>query len=243
MRSSITVADLKVLVSNQINTMTTAGEVFTAYDVTKALRKDNPGTNILHRDIRLIVDSIFVGAEMDAGYNRDLITLQSGDTAYSYFPAGKQAIDHPFADPNAAQGVVQPTGDDDDDDNSDGNGIVQPPPVDGGQSTTSDGTQTADSEVVEVTKESRIAVPQPLLRKISMTTNSNVYVSLTDDPAKVFVHKGVSGMKQDACLMVNGDGRLRLAARALSNKFNKNYDQYKVEVVGDKIEITPVEPA
>ncbi len=82
---------LNVKINNQ--------EVFTAFDVTKAIRKEiedrNESDKVAHGDTRNIVTNEFVTGEM-SGYNRELRTLNvPGDPeAFVYYPDGKSADDH-----------------------------------------------------------------------------------------------------------------------------------------------------
>jgi hypothetical protein len=162
---------------------------------------------------------------MDVNYNRTLVELKNDQQAFVYFVNSKTAYDHSFVKPFKPLDPVTLNGINDVDDSD----------IDDSDST------TRDSEVVEVTKESRISVPQALLHKLNFKVGDVVYISLTDDEDKVFVHDGTAAFTKDAKLVINSDGRLRLSAAALSNKFGQNYTQYKCTEDSFVIEITPVD--
>jgi hypothetical protein len=159
---------------------------------------------------------------MDVNYNRTLVDLKNDKQAFIYYPNNKTAYDHSFAKPLDTT-TLNGIGDVDDSDIDDSDSTIR------------------DSEVVEVTKESRISVPQALLHKLNFKVGDVVYISLTDDEDKVFVHDGTAAFTKDAKLVINSDGRLRLSAAALSNKFGQNYTQYKCTEDSFVIEITPVD--
>jgi len=60
-------------VKDQINEWTDDKIMFTAYDVTVALR--NGGERVKHSDIKTIVHDLYVQGEMDTGYSRQMVNV------------------------------------------------------------------------------------------------------------------------------------------------------------------------
>ncbi len=127
------------------------GEVFTAFDVTLAVRnaekqKPNPET-ILHDDVRNIVNNEFVTSQI-AGYDRELCTLDLSNSpqAFVYFPDTKSATDHQLVD---SVPVSQP--------------MSQPM----SQPAIAASTVDLDVDEVKTTKEGRVQIPRDLTSQVT----------------------------------------------------------------------------
>ena len=120
------------------------GEVFTAFDITSAVRNEIKNDTITHKDVRNIVHNEFITQQMQ-GYDRELCTLDiSGSPqAFVYFPDTKQASDHPLV----SVGSTTDSTDELDDDE-------------------------LDDDEYKTTKEGRIQIPRKLLNKVSPVSGS-----------------------------------------------------------------------
>ena len=120
------------------------GEVFTAYDLTLAVRKTTKDC-VRHEDVRNILNNEFVTSQM-AGYDRELCTLDLSNQpqAFVYFPDTKSASDHSLV--NAPSGSIS---------SHIGSPIITPSPT----------VILADDEVA-TTKEGRVQIPRKLTSQI-----------------------------------------------------------------------------
>lgn len=79
-----------------ISELTGKDVVFTAYDVTRAIRKDNATMNVPHVDVKEMVVSEYNDNYSDI-YERTLTELTVGQHAFVYHPDGVSALTHPWA--------------------------------------------------------------------------------------------------------------------------------------------------
>jgi len=151
-------------------------EVFTAFDITLAVRAKNPDT-ILHRDVRNVVSNEFVSRELDR-YSRELCSLNiSGNPqAMVYFPDDKSADEHLLVDK-----IYSPDNTDDDD------------------------AISNDPDVVNLTTEGRVNIPQKLLSQVSPTGGSYDFT--------------VNGDLK--CIIPDKDSRVRLSLKSMGFIGNK----------------------
>jgi len=121
------------------------GEVFTAFDITLAVRKDEAG-KVPHHDIRRILNNEFDTGQL-GGYDRELCVLNAANKpqALVYFPIGQVASDHPLVDSSSS-----------------------PTPVSSTDSTDS----TDDLDVITMTAEGRINIPKNVLEQVTPTGSS-----------------------------------------------------------------------
>lgn len=124
-------------------------EVFTAFDITTAVRAATADT-VIHNDVRSIVNDDFIASKM-VGYNRDLVTLDLSNSpkAFVYFPDTKQAEDHPLVTMAAVSIPSIPST------------PVSTPAV------------TLDADEYKTTKEGRVQIPRKLLSQV--TPNAGTY--------------------------------------------------------------------
>jgi hypothetical protein len=79
-----------------IGSMTDRDAVFTAFDVTKQLRIENPTMNVLNVDVKEMVLSLY-NSEFCEDYGRRCIDLTVSAKAYVYYPIASSPYDHPLA--------------------------------------------------------------------------------------------------------------------------------------------------
>jgi len=156
------VTSVDVDVKEVVDSFTSAGDVFSAYDVTKKVNSPDPVAR--HFVIKGIVHSLYLNGELNAAlYSRELITLDVGNDdaeAWVYFPSNKTAYDHPLAKSQSASIT------------DNGSGV---PVLDLGDGTTDPAT-TDDSITVEVTEAHRIQIPKKILNKVTVTSTNEYNV-------------------------------------------------------------------
>jgi len=93
-------AMLEQKIRAKVWSMVRGTETFTAFDVTTALRAENPNMSILHYEVRTVVHDMFENDEFfDGGdYQRTLVKLKCGPNALVFHPDGFDPLDHPEAD-------------------------------------------------------------------------------------------------------------------------------------------------
>ena len=133
------------------------GNVFTAFDVTLAVRDKNDGDTVMHNDVRNIVNNEFIAQHM-VGYKRELRTLDlpNSPQAFVYYPDGETAEIHPLVSGTA----------------------TVPDNTDDGDTTVDD---LGDDEY-KLTAEGRIQIPRNLLSKV--TPNAGSYDILVNGTLK-----------------------------------------------------------
>ena len=77
--------DIEMLVADQINLFIGKGDMFTAYDVTMAIRQAHPTIKIKHDDVRPLVHQAMEAAVVSGVYEREAATFGT-DTATRYLP-------------------------------------------------------------------------------------------------------------------------------------------------------------
>ena len=70
--------------------------IFTAFDVTKRIRVENPTMDVPHEDVKEMVQDCFYN-DFYEDYCRKCIDLTVSARAYVYYPTGKSPYDHPLA--------------------------------------------------------------------------------------------------------------------------------------------------
>ena len=134
-------------IQNKVAEFVAEGKVFTAFDVTKALRSEFPDFEERHRGVRRVVRSTQMDGYDSAGVN----LVVAGDKAYAiaYFPTGKAATDHPLA-------------------------IAVDPSVKGATDTIADAIASVSTDgstpVLFKTKDDRIQLPKYILDKFPSAT-------------------------------------------------------------------------
>lgn len=85
-RMPISQSDLELLVADQINQRTAAGDIFTAYDITLGLRDANPACDIPHDAVRRAVHGQMEALVQNQLYASETASFGS-DSALRYLPA------------------------------------------------------------------------------------------------------------------------------------------------------------
>lgn len=124
------------------------GDVFTAYDITIAVRAAS-SENIHHGDVQKALFDRFNVNDL-AGYDRELKTLDliNNPQAFVYFPDTKQASDHALVSVSAVSSHVSIP-------------VVSTPAV------------TLDADEYKTTNEGRVQIPRKLLSQV--TPNAGTY--------------------------------------------------------------------
>jgi len=144
------------LVLEVLDEKTKGQDVFTAFDVTMAVR-EKTNDRITHNDVKTIVSDQFVTGQMDSAYDREIkpLTISTVVDPFVYFPDTKCSEDHPLVD-----GVGST-------DNSVGGGTDSC-----GGSTDSVDDSTDDPDVHKLTAEGRVNIPKDMLAKVSPSCGS-----------------------------------------------------------------------
>jgi len=155
------------------------GQVFTAFDVTQALRAD--GSIVRHHEVRSIVQGLWMSQDaVFDGMERDQIVIQQiNEPSLAYHKLGQDPNDHPNA--------VKPVDADDDDDDVPGLGAGFGDPL-GRQVTGVPGltppaapaTKPAGKVTLEVEAEGRLNVPTSLIRDVLNAKPGDSVVAVVD---------------------------------------------------------------
>lgn len=152
-----------------------AGDLFTAYDITKEVRnRVGRGTSVLHNDVKQEVHNMFANGQMGADYTRNLgnLSLPAGvSQPWVYHRTTDDVVNY---GQNAAAGQSTPppslqvSGDDNDD----------------GVNKTSDGYYRVDARET-------LCVPKAMLAAIGLNPADEAYVSADALAGHVVVTKGL----------------------------------------------------
>lgn len=81
-----------------IVTLTGQNTVFTAFDITKQLRREHPGLSVPHPDVKgFVVANYLTDDNFAEVYEKECIELKTGDRAIVYYPNDATPYDHPMA--------------------------------------------------------------------------------------------------------------------------------------------------
>lgn len=202
-RTDIGIADLQNLVADIISKVTNGNHPFTAFDITKALRDENPNTEIRHEDVRAVVDSLYRIGQIDPNYTRTSTVLKTGKSAFVFHNINTDSTDYPFAKKGDTDNTA-----------IDNTNVVQD-----------------EEEIVEITKESRLNIPQRLLRAVGLNVGDTAYlVSQEGNNDSVFLtnHPAPKDSLNLANYDVNDDGSVRVTQVYLVKKFGTASQFYKV---------------
>lgn len=218
----------KQLVMNIVNSFVADGFMFTAYDVTRSMRKNN--IKVLHREVNDVVKSMFNNAKM-GDYTRDLFDVGSTSVPWVYM--------HPLSDvqdysPDWMQNnptqenmryVYAPTIDNESDEDEDD---------DEDEGETADATaDSTNNDILYVTKENRLNIPKHLVRQAQLRPTHNVALFTDDNKIIIDLRSNCANCISPVLTVncVNADGRLRIGSHIISlfNGINK----FKVETVAN----------
>jgi bifunctional DNA-binding transcriptional regulator/antitoxin component of YhaV-PrlF toxin-antitoxin module len=146
--------------------------------------------------------------------------MQNGRTALVYHDASTDPTTHPYAD----------------------KGTATDPTDLGDPADSSDPADDSDPDMVEITKESRLNIPQSLLRKVGLNANVTAYLFYNDTDNKVFLVAYKPATNDITEYVVSKTGELRVSQAHLVKKFGTSSQFYKVttDAANSTIEIEPV---
>jgi hypothetical protein len=100
---------MKTQIETLIKQLVDNSTMFTAFDITSMLRKQNPKTNIKHMDVRDAVKQAYEDHIMP-GYAKTLQRISTGVDTYVYYPYGTDAEDYDenFFSLQAPQSLIVP---------------------------------------------------------------------------------------------------------------------------------------
>ena len=121
MQNKITKNNIIVTISR----VTAEGKMFTAYDITLALRKEYPTANVKHNEVKAIVHNLFIEGHFPARYNSTIIKLAvdgepyatlfhvGSDNPMDYALSLKPALDSTTSDIVGSSDIISQTSSDD----------------------------------------------------------------------------------------------------------------------------------
>lgn len=234
------------LVRSTVDGFVSKGYMFTAFDVTRFLRKS--GEQVAHHDVNGVVKAMFANSEMGSGadqYQRDTKDVGAKVPPFIYY--------HPYSDvDNYDQDWINT--------NPTQNGMKNDPvasmpsfsvpvaspatpstpaPAVGTSTMTISGitVKNLPANVRAVTKEGRLEIPLTIMLKAGFASNDEAYVHKLNDKLVIENSKSV-GYGAGIPVNVNGDGRIRLSRGALNGISNGNL--FKVETTGTNDEVIEV---
>ncbi len=184
-------------------------EIFTAFDITKAVRDENPNMDVLHYEVRTVVHDMFENDEFFDGedYVRTLVKLKCGPQALVFHTSDKNATDHPEAAlPISSALPCGPAANDD--------GVVQP--VIDGVNDIDDDDNVASPSVKGYRSDSRgrFCIRKDALTDIGVTSG---YAFVSMQSGKLIVASPTSGIRATwKRLLVDEHGNLRIAPSNLA---------------------------
>ena len=203
----------------KVSLFVSEGRLFTAWDVTRALREDQVN-NSYHNDVNGVVKGMFGNGEMP-GYDRQLQDVK-GNQALVYHPSTIDPAAYDPDNPVFAKDLplIGNTAPDTDDD-----GSSQAPAA------TTDDADDTDGSSTE-----RLCVPTKYLKALGYSSGGVIQAELTQGKITLgqFVG-GVQGTYRTYTVQLNGDLRIRKGTLLLAGIVGP---KYTVQVVGDKIEVT-----
>jgi hypothetical protein len=233
------------LVRSTVDGFVSKGYMFTAFDVTRFLRKS--GEQVAHHDVNGVVKSMFANSEMGSGsdqYQRDTKDVGAKVPHFIYY--------HPYSDvDNYDQDWINS--------NPTQNGMkndpvaslpsfstpatpatpVTPVPVTSTMTITGMTVKNLPANVRAVTKEGRLEIPLTVMLKTGFASNDEAYVRKLNDKLVIENSKSV-GYGIGLPVAVNKDGRIRLSRGALNGISSGNL--FKVETTGTNDEVIEVSP-
>lgn len=201
-RTNVDFSTLSLMVSELVSGLVDSNFGFSAYDITKALREDNPTIEIDRNEVKSAINSMHRRGEISPDYVRTTKTAPTGQTYLWY---------HNVNDADNTNSVSAP--------------VVN--------------KNTVADDVVEITKESRLNIPQKVLKSVGM--NSGDVVSLCLDsfntqPPLLTKTDIVDAIKYT----INASGELRISQTHLVKQSGVASQFYKVYANGQDIFIEPV---
>lgn len=234
------------LVRSTVDGFVSKGYMFTAFDVTRFLRKS--GEQVAHHDVNGVVKSMYANSEMGNGsdqYQRDTKDVGAKVPPFIYY--------HPYSDvDNYDQDWINsnPTQNGMKNDSITSMPVAPVAPVAtpvGTAGTVGTSTMTITGMTVKnlpanvraLTKEGRLEIPLTVMLKTGISYSDEAYVR-KENGKIVIENPKVVGYGTGLPVSVNKDGRIRLSRGALSGISSGN--MFKIETTGtndEAIEISP----
>ena len=188
-------------VKEVVDGLTSQGELFSSYDVTRKLR-DEKSLTVYHSEVRKAVHAMFANLEMPVDYERDDFSLPSGHTTLVFHPRTKSTTDY---DPTQFGGDV-----------ADPFRTTTPLTV---QTQTQPSTPQVTPVSSQTDKRGRFCIPNKLTRKaaVGMIAGTNVWVNADPNSRQIIVShapKQITGSLMQS-YKVDKDDNLRLSQKML----------------------------
>ena len=207
------------LMASIVDTFVSRGMLFTAFDVTKAMRKEDP--SVIHGQIKGHIHNY---CKLNMTYSKELVEINDDTEAWLYVPIGKNKEDYYlFDNPTAktsAVAVNKAT-------------VKTPAPVSG--NVTKMVTRTVDAR-------GRLSIPPKFLREIGITNR------WSKKPVKVYAGCNNSiGIEPDNAMNTGiqpigqyfvNNGRIRISKRVLNKGIQLSGVEYDISVNSDCIIIS-----
>lgn len=205
---------IQQLVEDVVRDKTDKGELFTAFDVTRAIRSD--GTRARHGDVKVAVHGLFSDGEM-GNYQRSLASLQGvSPQPFLYHPVGADVSSY---DPGASapQGKTSPT------------------PATTPTSTPSDPADDDDDDgiVRKTGQEGSLYIPTTMVRDIQLKQGEKSFIYQDNNTLVVSAKDDDSLGTLLATPVVDVKGNVRINKGKLPDKTT-----YRIKVDEDKILIS-----
>jgi hypothetical protein len=84
-REMLSSGELEMLIAERLGEWVASGRGFTAYDITRALRRSHPQVNIMHQSVRAVVHPRMQPLVAHGLYDQELVAFATGD-AWRYRP-------------------------------------------------------------------------------------------------------------------------------------------------------------
>ena len=180
--------ELIELVSDKVCQLVASKMSFTIFEITHGLRAINTQTEIGHDDVKFAVNQMLKAGQM-CDYIKTSRPLKVGGSAFVYHDINDNPDNHPAVD----------------------TGTSVSDPAD-----PADPTDADEEDIVEITKESRLNIPQNLLKKLGMNAGETVYLQTNDIADCMILAK--SNINDGIELKVNADGAVRVSQCRLVEK-------------------------
>lgn len=196
-------------------------EVFSAFDITKAVRADKQGHFASHDKMKSCVHRMFGQGHMPVEYDKTLIGLDTGGSgdiqAFVYHPDTASAYDHPLAKKQTVQVTIPDTGND----------SIPAPQFDDTDSTDdaddSDDADDGTTITVKTTVENRIEIPKNILAQMA----------IRQDGKGKYAIRASNGQLR---FRSPRDGRVRVGCHYFGGT---DYYNVEVDIVANEIKISP----
>ena len=196
-------AQTEAAVKDMVNELTGDSQMFTAFDVTKAVRAN--GLRVKHNDVRGVVHAMYNCYEMDSDYQRTSHTLPNGESAFVFHDMHD---DLNYYDSDAIKGPAAKAAP-----------VAKPAPK--VVAPVSNAVATGLKYSMSPDGRNRICVPAKALRAIGLRDGDEVGVFVERNSIRL----GHFAMP-DATYYVDKSGNVRLTSSLLfkASLFNKNVD-------------------